>query len=236
MYTVKAISLLALAGSAVAAPGKWQYWQGGNNNNNNAVQTEVAVVTAYTTVIANGNWGGNGGNKPTATAAPQQQEATVTQQAQQEESSTWAAWSSQPTAPAASPTAPAGGSSGGDYMGVVSEWRSKMGMSALAQDSTLQANALKTATDGHGSMVHQLNPGSMGQVLAPGDASGFEKCFVGGWLCEIPSLPGLDGVCSTMSQGWAYGGQTGHAEILSSTKYSKIGCGFAEGIWACDLA
>ncbi|KAK5080850.1 hypothetical protein LTR70_009524 [Exophiala xenobiotica] len=235
MYTIKAISLLALAGSAIAAPwSNWNEWKGdgdnnGDDNNNNAVETKVAVVTAYTTVVANGNWGGNGGYKPTATAAPQQQEATVTQQAQQEETSTWAAWSTQTSAPAASPTAPASGSSNGGYMDVVSEWRAKMGMSPLAEDSTLQANALKTAADGNGNMVHQLNEGSFGQVLAPGDASEFERCFVGGWLC-------LDGVCSTMSQGWAYGGQTGHAELLSSTKYSKIGCGNAGGIWACDLA
>jgi len=111
-----------------------------------------------------------------------------------------------------------------------------MGLSALTEDSTLAANALKTAVDGNGEMKHELNPGSMGQVLAPGQPGDFEKCFVGGWLCERPSIPGLDGICSSMSAGWAYGGQTGHADILTSASYSKIGCGNAAGIWACDLA
>lgn len=121
-------------------------------------------------------------------------------------------------------------------MGIVDEWRSKMGMSQLTHDSTLEGNALKTAQDGNGQMVHELNPGSMAQVLAPGSESEFEKVFVGGWLCEVPSLPGLNGICSSMSQGWAYNGETGHADILSSTSYSKIGCACATGIWACDLA
>lgn len=212
MYTVKAISLLALAGSALAAPqwGNWgqgKYWRGGNGENRpSAVQTDVAVVTAYTTVTYGGNWG-----QPTA--APEA-----------------------PAAPAPSASASPVSSGDGTYMGVVSQWRSKMGMSALTEDSTLAGNALKTAADGNGQMVHQLNSGSMAQVLAPGDSSDFEKVFVGGWLCERPGLPGLDGICDSMSQGWAYGGETGHADILSSTSYSKIGCGNAGGIWACDLA
>ena len=82
----------------------------------------------------------------------------------------------------------------------------------------------------------ELNPGSMAQVLAPGDASNFENVFVGGWLCEVPSLPGLNGICSSMSAGWDYEGQTGHADILSSTSYTKIGCALFDGIWGCDLA
>jgi hypothetical protein len=87
-------------------------------------------------------------------------------------------------------------------------------------------------------MKHKLNPGTYGQVLAPGkpDMESFLSVFVGGWLCEIPTLPGLDGVCSTMSKGWSYEGQTGHAEILTSDNYSKIGCKNYEGIWCCDLA
>merc|ERR1712029_898799 len=97
-------------------------------------------------------------------------------------------------------------------------------------------NALKTVQNSDGSMVHELNPGTMAQVLAPGTSSDFENVFVGGWLCEIPTLPGLDGVCSTMSAGWSYNGETGHAKILTATSYSKIGCALYAGIWACDLA
>lgn len=235
MYTVKTISLLALAGSAIAAP-QWPSWGQGKwrgDNDGSAVQTDVAVVTAYTTVTWGGNWGHS---QPTATAAPETPAPEAPKPSAPAPSAP-APSAPAPSAPAPSSSAPATGSGSTDgYMGVVAEWRSKMGMSALTEDSTLAANALKTAADGNGEMVHQLNPGSMAQVLAPGDAGDFEKVFVGGWLCEIPSLPGLDGVCETMSQGWAYAGQTGHAEILSSTSYSKIGCGNAGGIWSCDLA
>jgi len=231
MYTTKAISILALTGSALAAPqwGNWgqgKYWHGGNSDSTpTAVQTDVAVVTAYTTVTWGGNWG-----QPTAAPEAPAPSAPAASPAAPE------APSAPADTPAASASAPAASSNDGTYMSIVAEWRSKMGMSALTEDSTLAANALKTAVDGNGQMVHELNPGSMAQVLAPGDASDFEKCFVGGWLCEVPTLPGLDGICDTMSQGWAYGGETGHADILSSTSYSKIGCGNADGIWACDLA
>lgn len=220
MHAAQTFSLLALAGSALAAPqwGNWGNWKGGNREG--ATQTDVAVVTAYTTVTYGGNWG-----RPTATATPVANETPVATSA----ASTWSEWSS---APAATPT----GSSNSGYMGTVDTWRSKMGLSQLSQDSTLEGNALKTAQDGNGQMVHELNPGSMAQVLAPGSADEFEKVFVGGWLCELPNTPGLDGICSSMSAGWSYEGQTGHAEILTSGSYSKIGCANAGGIWSCDLA
>jgi hypothetical protein len=87
-------------------------------------------------------------------------------------------------------------------------------------------------------MKHKLNPGSFAQVFAPGEQNmkSFLSVFVGGWLCEISTLPGPDGVCSTKSKGWSYEGQTGHAEILTSENYSKIGCSFFNGDWAYDLA
>ena len=111
-----------------------------------------------------------------------------------------------------------------------------MGMKPLEHDSKLESNAMDTVVSSNGQMVHKLNPGSFGQVLAPGNADDFEHVFVGGWLCEIPSLPGLDGVCAQQSEGWAYAGQTGHAEILTSDQYSKIGCALHAGIWCCDVA
>ncbi|KAF1945563.1 hypothetical protein EJ02DRAFT_338286 [Clathrospora elynae] len=123
-------------------------------------------------------------------------------------------------------------------MGIVDEWRAKLGLSKLECDSKLESNAMDTVTEGNGKMVHKLNPGTYGQVLAPGDADlkSFLHVFVGGWLCEMPNLPGLDGICNDMSHGWSYEGQTGHAEILTSPNYSKIGCEQYEGIWGCDLA
>ncbi|KAK5446251.1 hypothetical protein LTS15_009947 [Exophiala xenobiotica] len=138
----------------------------------------------------------------------------------------------------ASTSTPTIGSSTGDYMSIVAKWRSAGGLPALTQDSTLEGNALKTSTNSVGGLIHELNPGTMAQVLAPGSTSDFEEVYVGGWLCEIPTLPGLDGICSTASQGWAYGGQTGHATILTSTSYTKIGCAIASNtnVWACDLA
>lgn len=131
------------------------------------------------------------------------------------------------------------GSSGSDtgYMAVVNKWRSAGGLKALTQSSKLEGNALKTAQDGNGKMVHELNSGSMAQVLAPGSASDFEKVYVGGWLCEVPSLAGLNGICNTMDAGWDHSnGETGHADILTSKSYSNIGCALANGIWACDLS
>ncbi|ETN38188.1 uncharacterized protein HMPREF1541_06219 [Cyphellophora europaea CBS 101466] len=130
-----------------------------------------------------------------------------------------------------------GGGDGGDYMGIVGKWRSAMGLSSLSRDSKLQSNAQDTSSSSGGALKHKLNSGSMAQVMAPGNSGNFESVFVGGWLCEMPNLPGLgSSVCSSMTKGWNHAGQTGHAEILSSTKYKKIGCALAGGIWTCDLA
>jgi uncharacterized protein YkwD len=125
-----------------------------------------------------------------------------------------------------------------DYISVVSKWRTAAGLPDLTQDSTLEGNALKTSTNSVGGLIHELNPGTFAQVLAPGTTSDFEEVYVGGWLCEIPTDAGLDGICSTASQGWSYDGQTGHAEILTSTSYTKIGCAIASNtnVWACDVS
>ena len=160
--------------------------------------------------------GGNGGNGDWSSAAP---EAPA------------------PASPSSAPSAPAPASDG-SWEGIVGQWRSKMGLGALSIDSQLTANAQKTADESVGGLHHQLNSGSMAQVLAPGEADGFEHVFVGGWLCELPNTPGLDGVCAEQSKGWSYEGQTGHAEILTSGSYKKIGCalGGSTGVWSCDLA
>jgi len=150
---------------------------------------------------------------------------------------TWAPAAPSPTATSVpSSSGPSGGQDG--YLDVVSKWRAAGGLPSLAQDSTLEANALKTSTDSTNGLEHELNPGTFAQVLAPGDASNFESVYVGGWLCEIPSLPGLNGICATEAQGWDHSdGETGHADILTSTQYTKIGCALSgTGVWACDLA
>ncbi|PVH99844.1 hypothetical protein DM02DRAFT_563990 [Periconia macrospinosa] len=122
-----------------------------------------------------------------------------------------------------------------DYMSVLNYWRVRVGAPALTWSAKLQANALDTVVSGNGQMIHKLNPGTFGQVLAPGNPGSFENVFVGGWLCELPGLPGLNGCCVEWSKGWLYLGQTKHAEIVTSTAYSHIGCALANGIWGCDL-
>jgi uncharacterized protein YkwD len=141
-----------------------------------------------------------------------------------------------PEAPQSS-AAPAPPAAAG-YMGTVSEYRAKLGLKPLTQDSKLESNAMDVVVSSAGRMIHKLNSGTFGQVLAPEqpDDAGFKRAFVGGWLCEKPFLRGLDGVCVEMSKGWSYEGQTGHAEILTSPDYSKIGCANHDGIWCCDLA
>ncbi|KAE8834496.1 hypothetical protein PTNB85_05829 [Pyrenophora teres f. teres] len=142
-----------------------------------------------------------------------------------------------PPAPTATEAAKAPPSSGG-YIDIVIEWRAKMGLPALEIDLRLQANALTTIQHSGGAMKHELNPGTMAQVMAPGECTleGFGGCYLGGWLCEKPQLKGLDGVCHKASKGWEYNGQTDHAEILVSTNYGKIGCSCDFNMWACDLA
>jgi len=105
---------------------------------------------------------------------------------------------------------------------------------ALHYDAKLADNALRTVKESNGQMVHKLFPGSFGQVLAPADKDAFESAFVGGWLCEKPDLPGLNGICKKYP-GWTHV-STGHVDILTSKSYSKIGCGWNAGIWGCDLA
>lgn len=121
------------------------------------------------------------------------------------------------------------------YMTVVNNYRTRLGLPKLTWGSKLEANALKTCIDGNGEMVHELNPPSNAQVLAPGTMDEFKRIFVGGWLCERPNAPGLNDDCKTLGQGWAHDGQTGHADILMSDRYTHIGCAGAKGVVGCDL-
>lgn len=256
MLNIKALSLLAIAGTAAALPNMGDYagyyFGGQRGNGNDAAATALEIVTKWVTVTADGAAAQPQTSAPAVAVSTQAPVAASSQAPAAPAAKHTHTFAPAPAAPAASspaapvvsaapsaaPSAPAAssGSSGSGYMGIVNEWRGKLGMSTLTESDTLQANALKTVQDGNGQMVHELNPGSFAQVLAPGSADEFEKVFVGGWLCERPDLSGLNGICSTMSQGWAYDGQTGHADILTSTSYSKIGCALANGIWGCDLA
>ncbi|KIW38439.1 uncharacterized protein PV06_09400 [Exophiala oligosperma] len=238
MYTLKTLSVMAVvAGVAVAAPTpaedaglvkRWshgyRWWSNGDDSTSLVVPPGWApgqaapTDTPSTTVVTVVTEVAGGAPAPSAPAAA----APAT-----------------PTGSSSGASPTSGSSSGsGSYMDVVSKWRAAGGLPALTQDSTLEANALKTSTNSVGGLKHELNPGTMAQVLAPGNPTDFQDVYVGGWLCEIPSLPGLNGICSTLSQGWNYDGQTGHADILTSTSYSKIGCAIASDsmVWSCDLA
>jgi hypothetical protein len=117
-------------------------------------------------------------------------------------------------------------------MDVVNEYMTKLGLRPFEHDAKLEANALDTVKSSHGQMVHKLNPGSFGQVLAPAGPGDFKHAFVGGWLCERPSI--LSGECDSASKGWMYT-STGHVDILTNKDYKTIGCADSDGIWGCDV-
>ena len=247
MRASTAFSILALAGSALAAPAPAE-----------VTQMHTVVETVIHTVYAT-----EGYAAPTAAPAPVI-EATLTYGASEpaptkeapkpkpeptkeapkpkpeptkeapKPKPTQEAPKPQPSQSYESPAPPADNG----YMGVVNEWRNKMGMPELKMNSFLQKSAEHVVMYSKGQMIHHLYDGTGGQVLAPGDAGneGFTKVFVGGWLCEMPGLPGLNGVCNEMSKGWAYEGQTGHAKILTDPQYQYIGCALDQGIWCCDVS
>lgn len=240
-----AFAIAALVGSTIAAPG-YGYGKPQKEVKNVHVVVETVVQTVYVT---------EGEAVPTPTPSPVYEApaapttpvyeapaapTTIVYEQPAAPSSKYEAPAKPtptPEAPKPSSAAPAAPSETG-YMAIVEEYRQKLGLKSLTCDSKLEANAKDTVVSSNGQMVHKLNPGTFGQVLAPqqDNIDGFKKAFVGGWLCEMPNLPGLGNECATASNGWSYNGQTGHAEILTSPNYSKIGCANAAGIWCCDLA
>ncbi|KAL9100752.1 MAG: hypothetical protein Q9187_009327 [Circinaria calcarea] len=152
-------------------------------------------------------------------------------------------------------------SGGVSLLTTVNKYRQLYSLPKLSWSSVLTKNALKTGTDGGGvTQTHQLNPGSFAQVITPGmstavvDLGGdtpFELSYVA-WLCEVSSDPQLSagGVnqCDLVEKilHMRYS-STGHYDILTSKKYTQIGCAFArnpgaaatsvyQGLWVCDLA
>lgn len=215
-------ALAALAGSALAAP---SYGTGYGQQQEEVKNVHVVVETVVKTVYVT-----EGYEAPAATSvvyeAPAAPTTTVVYEQPKPTTPVYEAPAPVTPTPTPTPTPEPTAPAQGGYMGIVDKWRSKMGLAALECDSTLEGNAQKVVQIGNGVMRHELFPGTYGQVLAPGGEGdeAFEKVFVGGWLCELPETKGLDGICSTMSQGWSYEGQTGHAEILTNPSYKKIGC------------
>ena len=249
MYaTVKIISVFALAGSVLALPAA-DIWVEGRKRGSREVQSIVSSASAElwtnraataTVCMTNRTPAPTGGPPVTSVPSPASTETPLGAAGGQFYNQPSASGRSSVPAAAASSATPPAPSTGvdGSWEGIVSEWRTRMGLKALSDDSQLIQNAQKTADESVGGLLHQLNPGSMAQVLAPGDTDNFEYVFVGGWLCELPNTTGLNGVCAQQSEGWSYEGQTGHAEILTSPSYSKIGCAYSSGtgVWSCDLA
>ena len=147
-------------------------------------------------------------------------------------------------------------SGGVPLIATVNKWRTAYGLNTLKWNSTLEANALKTGNDDHGFIeTHELNPGSMAQVITPGQKdsvgnlngdSPFELSYIT-WLCEVPTDAELEGQCQTVVDvlHMRYS-DTGHHDILCSKSYTAIGCAFArnpystnasiyQGLWVCDL-
>lgn len=152
-------------------------------------------------------------------------------------------------------------SGGVSLLTTVNKYRTLYSLPTLSWSSTLHGNALKTGTDDLGvNENHELNPGSFGQVIAPGmstamvDLGGdtpFEISFAA-WLCEVSSDPELSagGVnqCDLVEKVLHITQKgTGHHDILTSKSYTQIGCAFApnagadptsvyQGLWICDVA
>jgi hypothetical protein len=143
----------------------------------------------------------------------------------------------------------------------INEFRTLAGLPKQKWNTKLANNAAKTGQAcGGKQLVHQLGPGSYGQVLTFGydDADKCEKntgtltpfeVYYLAWLCEVPGDKGLQGKCPQIVKmaGINVAGQRGHHDILAGKNQLTIGCAFTRkanakkceqfpGVWACDLA
>jgi hypothetical protein len=98
---------------------------------------------------------------------------------------------------------------------------------------------------------HELNTGSMAQVLSPGISDAnictrnispyapFELVLLG-WLCEVASDRAIPGNCPDASKKSHIvsppNKETGHHDILASRAYGKVGCAWTgkPGAGQCD--
>lgn len=216
MVSASSLSLLLVAGTALAAPSNW------------SLHKRCGEPVSFGGFGSGPNCWGACASDPACTGGKPAAQAQAPA----------------PATPAPAPAQPAtnnnaaqsnSGSSGGNaYVDAVNNYRQMMGknLPTLSYSSTLEGNVQKTLNDHKGQMVHELNPGTGGQVLAQGDCGDFVTALVHGWICEIPSLL-PSGKCN--GGNYNLGGQTGHAEILSSGSYSKVACACTSGIWGCDF-
>ncbi|KID82702.1 CAP domain protein [Metarhizium guizhouense ARSEF 977] len=125
------------------------------------------------------------------------------------------------------------GSNNTEYMSFINKWRTTIGKPPLEHDALLESNALETSCRSPPELEHVLFKGSAQQVMCGGNQS--IDNAVRTWLCERSDLPNMEEACKSFPPGWS-GGLTGHADVMSSEKYTKIGCGNKNGIWTCDVA
>lgn len=125
------------------------------------------------------------------------------------------------------------GSNNTEYMSFVNKWRTIIGKPTLEHDALLEGNALETSCRSPPELKHVIFKGTAQQVMCGGNLSIDDALRT--WLCERPDLPNMKTECDRFPPGWS-GGLTGHADVMSSAKYTKIGCGKNNGIWTCDVA
>ena len=193
MRSAIALSVAALAGSALAHPSYGQYQH--KEVKNVHVVVETVVHTVYVTEGAYPTYKPKPTSSKTKTKAVYQVPTTtvVYEAAKPTSTSIYVAppaptseapkptseapkptttavytpapepTSEAPTTTAAAPSASAAPPSGGDtYIGIVSEWRAKLGLKELASSAELEKNALNCVTASAGVMTHKLNPGTYG--------------------------------------------------------------------------
>ncbi|KAK4691456.1 hypothetical protein P7C71_g5547, partial [Lecanoromycetidae sp. Uapishka_2] len=195
---------------------------------------------------------------------PQAQQENQVQQQQQQAAPVAAAApvQTQAAAPASSPASSGGSGDGSPMSGgksiltTANFFRKLQGYNELTYDDTLQGNSVKTGQDNGGNkMKHELNPGSSAQCIAEsenlsqsaGDLTQFDLIWLG-WLCEIPAAD-LGDMCTIMNSTTNmhieyYYGDPGHANILRTASYTKLGCSYQvptlpqtyAALWTCDFA
>lgn len=158
-------------------------------------------------------------------------------------------------APAPSPAPANDGaptSGGKSILDSANYFRKLQGYPPFTYSSQLEANSAKTnKDDGGNSMTHELNDGSYAQCIAEGNDSTtsgqwspFDLIYLG-WLCEIPDSNLDCAAMETATHMLVNTGDPGHAQILRTEGYTKMGCNYIvatekqpnyEGLWTCDFA
>jgi uncharacterized protein YkwD len=169
--------------------------------------------------------------------------------------------SAAPSAPASNsdPSIPTTG--GVSVLDTLNKYRRAYNLPAFVWDAGCAANAVSTgkANGGGATMVHHLDDGNNGEVIAPGmddalaKATGksyapytpFELALVGSWLCEVASDAQISADCPAiyaLGVNYVHGTETGHHDAIVNPAFHAVGCAFAAsgsgifgGQWTCDF-